>query len=113
VAALIHEHFQARRGRAERELGRVRYFGWRSFLVGLVFLGLNARFRTARPRTQRLRRKQHPDKETLRHIWMAADAEDFWAAFSLSPERTALAAGSALAAIAKDKRAAGSTAGLV
>jgi hypothetical protein len=40
VEVAIHEHFDARREQAERELGRVRHFGWRSFLIGLLFLGL-------------------------------------------------------------------------
>ena len=40
VKVAIRDHFKARREQAERELSRVRHFGWRSFLVGLVFLGL-------------------------------------------------------------------------
>jgi hypothetical protein len=40
VTEAIHQHFAFRRLEAEKELARTRRFGWRSLLVGLVFLSL-------------------------------------------------------------------------
>jgi hypothetical protein len=40
VPEAFHLHFAYRRDGAEKELRRIRRFGWRSLLIGFVFLGL-------------------------------------------------------------------------
>ena len=40
VPTAFHQHFTFRRVEAEKELDRIRRFGWRSLLIGIVFLGL-------------------------------------------------------------------------
>jgi hypothetical protein len=40
ISSAFRQHFAARREEVERELRRVRQFGWRSFLIALLFLGL-------------------------------------------------------------------------
>lgn len=36
----LREHFSVRRKEEQRKLGRVRRFGWRSLLIGLVFFSV-------------------------------------------------------------------------
>lgn len=40
VTEAVHQHFAFRRGEAERKLSRIRQLGWRSLLIGLVFLSV-------------------------------------------------------------------------
>ena len=40
VTEAVHQHFIFRREEAEKELSRVRQMGWRSLLIGLVFLSV-------------------------------------------------------------------------
>jgi hypothetical protein len=40
VADAVHQHFTCRRVEAEKELSRTLVWGWRSLLIGLVFLSL-------------------------------------------------------------------------
>jgi hypothetical protein len=40
VSEAFHQHFAFRRGEAEKEIRRLRRFGWRSLLIGFVFLSL-------------------------------------------------------------------------
>lgn len=40
VPEAFHKHFAFRRDEAEKELGRIRRFGWRSLLIAFVFLSL-------------------------------------------------------------------------
>lgn len=38
VTESVHEHFAFRRGEADKKLARVRQLGWRTLVIGLVFL---------------------------------------------------------------------------
>lgn len=40
VQEAFHQHFAFRRDEAEKELSRLRRFGWRSLLIAFVFLGI-------------------------------------------------------------------------
>src|SRR5437762_1885287 len=40
VTDAVHEHFNCRRVEAEKELHRIRRFGWRSLVVALLFLSV-------------------------------------------------------------------------
>ena len=40
VPEAFHQHFAFRRDEAEKELRRIRRFGWRSLLIGFLFLGV-------------------------------------------------------------------------